>query len=303
MAKISYQMNNKKYYEVYVQGRDPRGKRIQKKTKFDGNGKRISSERVADRIEYELKREVERLISGVCLWTWKLWHNECLRRMSMTHKKSTLMGYDGDIKKWLSKEWNEREMTSFEKLHVNELIFEDMPGELSAHRKQTMLKRVRRIFELAVEEGIIARNPAAGIKVKIPQKAQKVLSASEVEKLLTEAKLFDHRYYLVWAFALFTGMRNGEIYAIRHSDINLEAGLIHVTKQFTSKDGIHETKGNKNRVVPIIVKTFGAFVMTKRVSALTSLGMICCCPVTAIGEWESRQRFSGTFVEPLELRK
>ena len=51
--------------------------------------------------------------------------------------------------------------------------------------------------------------------------------------------------------ALFTGMRNGEIYALRVSDVDLDAGIIHVSKQFTSKDGLHETKTNLSRVVPI----------------------------------------------------
>ena len=46
-------------------------------------------------------------------------------------------------------------------------------------------------------------------------------------------------------------MRNGEMYALRVSDVDLEAGIIHVTKQFTSKDGLHETKTNLSRVVPI----------------------------------------------------
>ena len=46
-------------------------------------------------------------------------------------------------------------------------------------------------------------------------------------------------------------MRNGELYALRWTDIDLQRGLISITKQWTSKDGIHQTKSNCNRVVPI----------------------------------------------------
>ena len=42
-----------------------------------------------------------------------------------------------------------------------------------------------------------------------------------------------------------------EMCALRVSDMDFEAGIIHVTKQFTSKDGLHETKTNLSRVVPI----------------------------------------------------
>ena len=142
-------------------------------------------------------------------------------------------------------------MTDFQKIHVHELLFEDIAGKLSPIGKRDKLQAVRRIFEMAVEEGIITQNPARGIKVKVPKKEQKVLSNKEAVRLLSEAKRHEHCYYPIWAFALFTGMRSGEMYAIRHSDIDLEARLIRVSKQFTRTDGVHETKGNNVRVVPI----------------------------------------------------
>ena len=250
MKKI-YSYQNKKYYEIYVSKYRSKGERIQKRIRFDKNGKRISSKIVANRLEYQLKKELDGINEGVCLWTWEKWHNECLKRMRLTHKKSSLMCYDGDVKKWLSKNWQERELTDFTRSHVYDFIFTELPTTLSPTRKHNMLKALRKIFELAHEEGIININPTKGIKVKIPPREQKVLSTEDVQELLDKGKSCFHRYYSLWAFALFTGMRNGEIYAIRHSDIDLESGLIHVNKQFTSKDGIHETKGNCNRVIPI----------------------------------------------------
>ena len=95
---------------------------------------------------------------------------------------------------------------------------------------------------MAVEEGVISRNPARGIKVKVPSSEQKVLTSDEANKLLKEAKLCNHRFYFHWAVALFTGMRNGEIYALRVSDVDMSAGIIHIKRQFTSRDGLHETK-------------------------------------------------------------
>ena len=41
------------------------------------------------------------------------------------------------------------------------------------------------------------------------------------------------------------------MYILRWPDIDLETGLISVTKQWTTKDGLHPTKNNRNRVVPI----------------------------------------------------
>lgn len=48
-----------------------------------------------------------------------------------------------------------------------------------------------------------------------------------------------------------TGMRSGEMYALKWTDIDLESKLISVTKQWTNKNGIGPTKTQKSRVVPI----------------------------------------------------
>ena len=104
---------------------------------------------------------------------------------------------------------------------------------------------------MAVEDDILGKNPAMGISIKIPPAKKKVINSNEANILLRIAKECNHRFYYHWTFALFTGMRNGELYALRWPDIDFETGLISVTKQWTSKDGLHSTKSNSNRVVPI----------------------------------------------------
>ena len=110
---------------------------------------------------------------------------------------------------------------------------------------------VKRIFEMAVEEGILSKNPALKVQVKVPKTQQKVLNSKEATTLLDEAFKTNHRFYKVWVFALMTGMRSGEMFAIRWQDIDLETGLISINKQWTNKDGIAPTKNREDRVVPI----------------------------------------------------
>ncbi|MAF78842.1 MAG: hypothetical protein CME60_11815 [Halobacteriovoraceae bacterium] len=240
-----YQAGNKFLYEVFVKGRDKDGKQIGKRRRG------ITSIRKAKEIEVDLINELRSKASETKTWTWQEWHLECIRRMRMTLKMGTVMGYDGDLKKWLPQDWCEKEMSSFSKNDVYDLIFNYIGDRASAHIRQKTYKRVLRLFELAVEDGIINRNPAKGIRVRVPEANKKVLNSNEADLLLRLAKECHHRFYYHWAFALFTGMRNGEMYALRWSDIDLETGLISVTKQWTSKDGLHHTKSNRNRVVPI----------------------------------------------------
>ena len=240
-----YQAGNKFLYEVFVKGRDKNGKQVGKRRRG------ITSARKAKEIEVDLINELRSKASETKTYTWQEWHLECIRRMRMTLKMGTIMGYDGDLKKWLPQDWCEKEMSSFSKNDVYDLIFNFIGDRASAHVRQKTYKKVLRLFELALEEGLIDRNPVKGITVKVPVAVKKVLNSNEAELLLKQAKECHHRFYHHFAFALLTGMRSGEMYALTWKDVDLETGLISVSKQWTSKDGLHHTKSNRNRVVPI----------------------------------------------------
>lgn len=245
MSISTYFHNGKKFHEVFVKSRNQLGKQI-------GRRKRgITSERKAKSIEFQFQKELDALIGGSVPWTWIAWHNECLKRMKHSFKRSTIIGYNGEVKKWLPSDWQQKELTTFTVSDVHELIFETLDESVSCGIREKVHRRVRRLFEMALEEGIIAKNPAKGIHVKVPQVQKKVLNATEVKRLLESAKNVRHRFYPTWVVALMTGMRSGEMYALRWSDIDMVTGLISVTRQWTSKDGLHDTKGNRDRVVPI----------------------------------------------------
>ncbi len=112
---------------------------------------------------------------------------------------------------------------------------------LSAHSRKTLLKLIKRVFQIAVEDGILERNPAVGIKVPVPEVEQKFLTNEEVKIFLDAAKQTGHRFYPVWLAALMTGMRSGELFALTWADIDLDARLISVNKQWTNKTGIGPT--------------------------------------------------------------
>ena len=239
----------KRLYEVYVSIR-LQDERLQKRKRKDFHGNFISSLSTAKKVEFELKRELIAQKEGQPIWKWKDWLEECLKRMRFSLQCSTIFNYKTILGKWVPAHWSQRELGSFQKADIHSLIFEDM-RPATPHQKSKVRKMLQRIFQMAVEEGVITRNPAIGIQVRVPAPKQKVLTSQEADTLLREAQACQHRFYPHWAVALFTGMRNGEIYALRVSDVDLDSGIVHVNKQFTSKDGLHETKTNLSRVVPI----------------------------------------------------
>ena len=239
----------KKLYEVYV-GIIARGRFLQKRRRKDFQGNFITSFPKAKKVEFELRRELVGQKEGQLIWKWKDWLGECLRKMRFSLKYSTVTNYKTVLGKWVPEDWSKRELQTITKSEVHNLIFEKMFCA-TPHQKKNCHKMLKRVFEMAVEEGVINKNPVKGITIPLPSPEQKVLTAQEADNLLKEAKICNHRFYFHWAVALFTGMRNGEIYALRATDVDLEAGIIRVSKQFTSRDGLHETKTNLSRVVPI----------------------------------------------------
>ena len=58
-------------------------------------------------------------------------------------------------------------------------------------------------------------------------------------------------WYPLWAGALYTGMRNGEIYILTWDKVNMEIRLITVSSSWSMKDGFKCTKSGHSRMVEI----------------------------------------------------
>lgn len=121
---------------------------------------------------------------------------------------------------------------------------------------QGLINTLIRILDLAVENDIITKNPAAKKKKKIPRSAptKKVECISEeTQKLIP---LVQHRAQPAAMIMLFCGLRTGEVLALQWNDIDFERKIISVTKSvqrvgpnlYQVKLG---TKNSKSRVITI----------------------------------------------------
>jgi len=248
-----YKHNGKTCYLIQLSYTEPNGKRHQPKYRTDQLGNRITSERIAKKLEYEYLQSLEaKIAENYSALSFQQWHEKFLESIKLNFKKSTIAQYDGDLKKWLVPELSNKQLSKIKKADIHNFIFEIVPTKNgTAHTQKRLCKNLKRIFQAALEEGYINRNPACGIKVKTPPPSKLVLNTNEAESLLTEARRVHHPFYHCWAMALFTGMRNGELYALRWSDIDEVSGTITISSSWSNKDGLHSTKSNKNRVFPI----------------------------------------------------
>lgn len=88
----------------------------------------------------------------------------------------------------------------------------------------------RSALQKAVEENLIRVNPAVGCKLP-PKKSKEmqVLTHDEMRRFLIQAKQDD--FYELALLELATGMRRGEICALKWTDLNFRTGELHIQRQ------------------------------------------------------------------------
>ena len=108
-------------------------------------------------------------------------------------------------------------------------------------------------------------SPMQGMKIdKKEEKFPEILNLTEIRTLLFEAKRRSHEWYPVWAMALLTGMRSGELYALEWNDIDFENKLVRVKQSFSKRTNeIKSTKAGYWRNVPISVELNNLIVELK----------------------------------------
>lgn len=146
--------------------------------------------------------------------------------------------------------WGKKLIDQITTTDIRNLITTEFAGKSEGH-KQSALKFVRCVFQFAVDSGHLNRNPTPSMKFRIGDKIKRVLTKDQVEKLLNTAKNMDCEWYPHWAMAIYTGMRSGELYALKWENVDLENKLILVNSSWSSKDGFKSTKSGNDRRVEI----------------------------------------------------
>ena len=79
-----------------------------------------------------------------------------------------------------------------------------------------------------------------------------VFILEEVKKLLLEAKLKNHPWYPIWALAICTGIRSGELQALEWEDIDEKNSINRVSKSYNRKiEGLKCPKNGQGRNVDV----------------------------------------------------
>jgi integrase len=121
--------------------------------------------------------------------------------------------------------------------------------DMSANTMKQARKVLNLIFKTALSEKLISENPVSDIEIPdVQQRTRKVLKLDEIKQIFEF--LQTSRWYWVIRFMLVTGLRRGELLALKWSDIDYTQKVITVEDNNTYY-GIGTTKSNKVHYVPL----------------------------------------------------
>ncbi|MFN0090106.1 MAG: tyrosine-type recombinase/integrase [Acidimicrobiales bacterium] len=148
---------------------------------------------------------------------------------------------------------------------------------LSGRSRQAIGKVLRMALADAVKRGYIARSVAEHVRLPSGRRQKEIRVWSRAEASAFLAAVGGDRLFAVWAVALATGLRRGELCALRWVDVDLEAGRLFV-RQAVTLDGYEASIGRpKSRAS---IRTIGLDADT----------------IAVLGAWRERQGTELDFV-------
>lgn len=269
MAIKVYEKDGKKLFQIYVNARskiDPK-LRVQKTV---SDLKSLSlARREENRIHQELGKKLM-VLEGRCD-TWEAviqrWRTEAMGGFLGTYNPVTILDHVASLNRW-TKGWLKTTASELGKAHGRDLVKRMTTEGKSVSFIKKVKNTVNVVYNFGIEEGRIKgveQSPVYGIKLhnKV-EKVPDILTLEEIKKFLYEAKRQNHPWYPVWAAALLTGMRNGELYALEWDDVDFENGNVRVSKSFNKRmNEIKSTKAGYWRNVPMSPELRSLFVSLK----------------------------------------
>ncbi|HET9240520.1 MAG TPA: site-specific integrase [Oligoflexus sp.] len=148
----------------------------------------------------------------------------------------------------------ERSVTSISARDLAELQGELVKKEISRKTVNNIMGLLKKILRSAVDWRYIEDHPGSSVKpLRIAPQAMRHWSERDQKKFLEWAMTRDRLIYEIVAVALYTGMRRGEMEALKRDCLNFEDKVIIVRRSVCSTT--HEirdhTKGKNIRMVPM----------------------------------------------------
>ncbi|MBY0315627.1 MAG: site-specific integrase [Bdellovibrionales bacterium] len=260
MSVTSYfdEKTNQTLFRVRCSKTSSQVKGVRVDRRIDG----ILTEREAHKVHAKLIVQVERALleaeSKGSLWSTLVDEWELAAKSNDIFIREITIGTVEDyisIIRDRTSDWMKLTVTEIDRARAW-LVLDRTERETSIGRRKRLRTAIDAIYKWGILSGRIKGvnySPTDGFQslTKEEDKMPEILNLEQIRTLLSYAQTVDHPWYPIWAVALFTGMRSGELYALEWDQIDFENRLLYVHRNWTSKSGFGPTKGRYWRSVPI----------------------------------------------------
>jgi integrase len=156
--------------------------------------------------------------------------------LSLVHlKPKTFVDYESALRRHVLPQLGATAVGRVDQRRVRRFIAELLDAGVSPARVRKAVGILRQVLDLAVEDGLIRANPCEGLK--LPRMNQQEMYFLTAEQVATLAAAMPVSYDLLVMFAAYTGLRAGEIAALRARHIDLDHGRVMVVTAISEVRG------------------------------------------------------------------
>ena len=230
---------------------DHHGQRKAKRIGAGAPGKK-AAQQVAQRIQAHLvlgQTAFDRPGAGLTLDAFA---ETFLQRIQQTRKLSTHEGYQQTLTRNIKPMLGKLDLHAVTREKVKALAMAGLEKGQSPKTVQNTIRCLSSLFSHAVEDGLLIVNPALKPGKFLPKISKRrginPLTRAEVATLLNTAKAHASRYYPVLLCAARTGLRMGELLALRWEDLDFRERFIQVSRNYTHWNLTTPKSGESRRV-------------------------------------------------------
>lgn len=264
--KTNTAINGSEYYRVTATiGRDSNGKLLRKQ--FYGSSKKEAEDKKNEYlsgIQNGLNIDFKNTILGQLMYSWLF---EVVR---LKVKPSSFQKYEGIYRNYIKEsELHGLKISDLRSIQIQRYYNKLFDNGISGNILKNLNKLLKQFLNYAVDEGYLLKNPISGKKIVVPSEKEtkdikevEIFTNYEIDSL--KKALEGHRLKGLILMALGTGLRQGELLALKWNDIDMSTNEIKVEKTLKrvtiiSSDGSRNTEiiiqppksKSSNRTVPI----------------------------------------------------
>lgn len=214
------------------EGRYPKGRKINGKIKYGYVYGKSYTE--VKQMIYPLRIRYQSLqqIQGVSAETFEEWVSEWFIEVRDEVKPSTLASYHYKLTKYIFPLIKDTPLNELS-VETGRKILEELQKKLARSTVQVIFRILNKCLNRARKSGKLHANPFSEIKIpKAKQRKVNALTLSEQKKVMNIATKEKNGSGIPALLALYSGMRIGEIAALRWTDIDFDTNLIHVHQTY-----------------------------------------------------------------------